>query len=144
MSDKKLVIDSLNISAPITLNVDAANQEEYLKSLENGVAHMAKTALPGDSGNVVIFGHSSYYRNKPGSYKTVFTKLNALKNGDIIKIVSSNGSVISYRMTSSIIVAPQDVSVIDQNNNKNELTLITCWPPKTTNQRYIVRAELTE
>ena len=142
VSDKKLVIDNLNISAPITLNVDGSNQEQYIKSLENGVAHMAKTAQPGENGNAVIFGHSSYYKSKPGSYKTVFAKLDGLKPGDIVKIVSGDGSAIQYRMTAFKIVPPEDVSVVVQDKNKSTLTLITCWPPKTTDKRYVVSAEL--
>ena len=138
---EKISIDKISISAPIILNIDGNNMQAYLTALEGGVAHMAKTALPGESGNSVIFGHSSYYKAKPGSYKTVFAKLNLLTAGDTIKVTRENKNY-SYKILETKIVKPEDISVVNQDKSKKQLTLITCWPPKTTTSRMVVVANL--
>lgn len=136
-----LVIPKIDVKAPINFNVDGNIMEEYMKSLETGVAHMAKTALPGEQGNSVIFGHSSYYANKPGNYKEIFSKLNELAEGDEV-IIESESSELSYKVTEKKIVAPEDISVVDQDTSTKKITLITCWPIKTTDQRLVIISEL--
>ncbi len=138
-----LEIEKIGISAPIILNVDGNDMENYLKTLENGVAHMNKTALPGAVGNSVIFGHSSYYRSKPGSYKTVFAPLDELSDDDLIKI-TFNENVFQYRVSEIKKIQPEETSVVEQNNSNHKLTLITCWPPTTTDQRLVIVANLVE
>lgn len=139
-TDNILLIPKINVSAPINLNVSGNIMEEYMKSLETGVAHMAKTALPGDYGNSVIFGHSSYYPNKPGDYKEIFSKLDDLTEGDIIKIENKQ-TQLTYKVTEKKIIDPKDISVVNQDTSNKKITLITCWPPKTTNNRLIVVAK---
>jgi sortase A len=139
--DVSINIASLSLSAPVVLNVDGNDKETYLAALENGVAHMKGTPLPGDPGNSVIFGHSSYYKDKPGNYKTIFATLNNLKVGDAIAIVRS-GNTLNFAVTAKNIVNPDDVNVVSQDNSKKELTLITCWPVNTTQQRLVITAEL--
>jgi len=136
-----LKIDKLGLQVPIILDVDGNNKEQYMKALEGGVAQMAKTALPGNSGNTVLFGHSSYYRNKPGSYKTIFAKLSNLSSGDKI-VIASNDKTLTYNINEVKTVSPSDVSVVNQNSSGSKLTLITCWPPQTTNERLVVAADL--
>lgn len=138
-----LKIDKTGTQAPIILNIDGNNMEEYMKALENGVAHMAKTALPGESGNAVIFGHSSYYKLKPGSYKTIFARLNRLSNGDQIQISSSDKTYI-YSISEIKKIQPENTEVVEQNAQEHKLTLITCWPPTSTSQRLVVVADLVQ
>lgn len=135
----RLVIPKINVLAPINLNIDGNVMEEYMKSLETGVAHMAKTTLPGEQGNSVIFGHSSYYADKPGDYKEIFSKLNELTEGDEIRI-ESESSQLSYKVAEKKIVDPKDISVVNQDLSAKKITLITCWPIKTTEKRLVVAA----
>ncbi len=79
-----LVIPSLNLDAPVIADVDGSNKEEYFKALENGVAHFKGTAKPGEGSNIFIFGHSSFYKNRPGNYKEIFKNLEQVKTGDEI------------------------------------------------------------
>lgn len=136
-----LIIDQLKISAPIILNVNGSDKKTYLAALVNGVAQMAGSALPGGSGNTVIFGHSSFWADKPGNYKTVFAHLNKLKRGDTISIKNGN-QVLNYSVAENKIVSPTDVSVINQDLSQHLLTLITCWPPGTIDQRLVVVAKM--
>jgi sortase A len=134
-----LKIDKLGIDTPIVLDVDGADEEEYNKSLENGVAHMKGTAKPGEDGNIVIFGHSSKNEKYHGDYGEIFAGLNNLETGDEIKIVDSEGNEINYKVESKDIVLPSDISVLDQ-NNRNRLTLLTCWPIGSNEKRLVIIA----
>lgn len=134
-----LIIPKIDVEVPINFNIDGNMMEEYMKSLETGVAHMAKTTLPGGQGNSVIFGHSSYYADKPGNYKEIFSKLNELSEGDEIRI-ESESLQLSYKVTEKKIVDPKDISVVNQDSSAKKITLITCWPIKTTEKRLVVAA----
>jgi LPXTG-site transpeptidase (sortase) family protein len=135
-----LEIKKLNITAPIILNVDGADQTTYFKALQSGVAQMKGTALPGEIGNVVVFGHSNFYLSDPGHYKQIFAHLDKLTINDPIQITHDN-QTFTYIVSATKLVDPTDVSVVQPTQNK-QLTLITCWPPGTTAQRLIVIADL--
>lgn len=138
-----LKIDKLNLSAPIIPNVDGNDKDGYDKALESGIAHLQGSALPGKAGNTFIFGHSSYYAWKPGSYKEIFKNLNDLETGDIITI-NSNALTYNYKVSDKKTVNPNDVAVADQNFSEKKLTLMTCWPIGSTAQRLVVVALLQE
>lgn len=134
----RLNVPKLGVNAPMINNVSGADEAIYLQAIEKGVAHFAGTPLPGEGGNTVIFGHSAYFKNKPGAYKEVFKSLDQLKAGDTVAI--SRGRLFwRYKVTESKIVEPDDLSVI-QAAGQPTLTLITCWPPGTIEKRYVVRA----
>lgn len=140
-ANNRIIIQKIDVSAPIIDNVDGNNMQTYMNALENGVAHLKKTSLPGDPGNTVIFGHSSYFKNKPGNYKTIFAKLNNLTIGATIQIKHQNKD-LAYKVFEKKIVRPEDVSVVSQDNTKRNLTLITCWPIGTTKERLVILASL--
>ena len=132
-------IDKLNVKAPIIPNVDGIDEVLYLKALEKGVAHYKGTPLPGNKGNSFIFGHSSYYANKPGSYKEIFKTLGDLKVGDEMKIVHGSETFV-YKIFVSKKVADDDGSVLDETKDE-VLTISTCWPPGTYAKRWIVQGK---
>lgn len=137
-----LQISKLDISVPIILNVDGTDKDAYFKALQNGIAQMSGTASPGEVGNVVIFGHSNFYEDDPGHYKKIFSTLDQLAIGDEIKIISK-GQTLIYIVSKTELVDPTDVSVIQATTNK-QLTLLTCWPPGTIDQRLVVIADLKD
>lgn len=132
-----LFIPSLNISAPVIPNVSGV-KKEYLKALENGLVHFKSTLLPGQGGNIVIFGHSSYYQDRPGNYKDIFKDLEKIKKGDIIKI-TLNSKKYLYKVSATYVVDPGEVKYLNP-SKEEKLTLITCIPPGTTRYRLIVIA----
>lgn len=102
------------------------------------------TALPGKSGNAVIFGHSVlpiFYN--PKNYLSIFSLLPTLKEEDQI-IVSYDGVTYRYEIESMFEVSPTDIQVLDQNKNDSFLTLVTCVPPGDPRKprRLIVRARV--
>ena len=85
--------------------------------LEAGPGHYPGTPLPGETGNVAIAGHRTTYLHP-------FYNLNELVPGDAIVIDTVQGEFL-YQMTSSQVVSPSDVSVVDDTTSP-QLTLTTC------------------
>jgi sortase A len=136
-TDFELSISKLNLTAPILLGVDPADKEKYNAELTKGVAHMNGTALPGEKGNVFIYGHSSSEIKSP--YDKIFAKLNDLTDGDKIEI-KYKGKKVSYTVSGKKIVEKDDMSVLEQTDERI-LTLMTCWPLGTSDKRLIVIAK---
>lgn len=131
-----LVIPKIGVDSPVLWNVSAQNT---LNALEKGVAHYQNTALPGETGNVFITGHSSYYLWSGGSYKQIFALLDKLEIGDKIYVNYQN-KVYGYEVIDKKTVKPEDLSVLNQGNDKT-LTLMTCVPVGTNLNRLIVTAK---
>ncbi|MDR2416199.1 MAG: sortase [Candidatus Peribacteria bacterium] len=58
--------------------------------LQNGVLHYPGSVKYGENGNAVIMGHSSYFNQDRGRYKTVFQAIIGLNQGDAIWIYQKN------------------------------------------------------
>ena len=139
-----LAIQTLNIRAPI-VEVAEKTEHAFQGALIQGVVRYPGTAPIGERGNSYLFGHSSDYPWKPGEYKTVFALLPHIVIGD--KIVASNdvGKSFVYTVTETKIVEPNDISVLDQYENKKKiLTIQTSYPIGTALKRFIVIAEIVK
>lgn len=124
------------------INVEKVNVSTEDTDLSKHLVHYPGTALPPDSGNSVIFGHSTLPQlfNK-NDYKTIFANLYKLKNGDVIE-TSVQGVLYKHTVYSITIVDPQDTQALSQTYDNSYLTLVTCTPPGTTWKRLIVKARL--
>ncbi len=121
----KVEVERLGVSVALVEGTDAA-------ALERAAGHIEGTALPGRIGNIGIAAHRD----------TFFRPLRNIHSGDVIQIVAPNDTY-RYRVTSTKIVKPDDVSVLMADGSE-VLTLVTCYPfyyvgPAPT--RFIVRAE---
>jgi sortase A len=103
------------------------------------VVHYPGTAEPGQNGNVVITGHSSYFVWDPGGFKDVFALLHEVNIGDKI-IVYHQQIPYSYQVYDKKVVMPDQVDVLTQ-AGENRLTLITCTPVGTNLKRLVVFAK---
>jgi len=138
-----LRIDRLGISAPVRY-VATSTEAVFQEALLDGVVHYPGTALPGEFGNVYIFGHSSDYRWSKGKYKTIFALLTEIKTGDDILLTNREGIPYHYIVTGTSIVSPTDTHVLDQQGRtKKLLTLQTSYPLGTALKRFLVLAELS-
>ena len=137
-----LWIESLDIQAPIVY-VEQTDEKVFQENLRNGVVHYPGTALPGQYGNVYIFGHSSDYPWARGDYKTVFALLPRIQVGEQIKLTDREGNLYTYIVTQTFVAEPSDTHLLSQyNNEKKMLTLQTSYPLGTALRRYMVIAEL--
>lgn len=137
-----LIIDKLKIEAPIIKSINE-KEKDIQEDLKNGVVLFPNTAMPGDFGNTVLFGHSSDYFWRDGNFKTIFSLLNQLNAEDEIKIIENNKELI-YKVTNKQIVSKNNKVILEQTENERRLTLITCWPIGTDLKRLAIEAELVE
>jgi sortase A len=113
----------------------AVNEGLDQKTLRRAAGHVPGTALPGDSGNVVIAAHRD----------TFFRGLRRIRPGDTIRLKTLDGAR-EYRVESTSIVWPSETEVMAP-TDRPTLTLVTCYPfyyIGSAPKRFIVRAELTQ
>ena len=103
--------------------------------LQRAVGHLTDTALPGESGNVVLAGHRD----------TFFRPLKRVRAGDAITLKTRDRD-FEYLVESTAVVPPSDIHVLEPTAG-HTLTLITCFPFSylgSAPDRFIVRARETE
>jgi sortase A len=102
-------------------------------TLSRAVGHIPGTALPGNIGNVGLAGHRD----------TFFRALRNIRSDDTIEVQTTAGTY-RYKVKSTRIVAPRDVSVLQASGGET-LTLVTCYPfyyVGSAPKRFIVHAAL--
>ena len=110
--------------------------------LTKSLIQYPQTALPGQLGNTVIFGHSVLPQFfSPKNYLTIFSTLYKLEQGDEI-ILRYDKSTYKYVVEEMYEVQPTDLSVLEQRYDNKTLTVITCSPPGTYLRRLVIRATL--
>ncbi len=116
----------------------SALEKQIQEALRYGVVHFPGTAMPGDKGNVVVTGHSSYFPWDPGRFKDVFALLHQVDVGDHV-IVYHEQKKYEYEVYEKKVVKPSQVDVLTQ-NGEDRLTLITCTPVGTDLNRLVLFA----
>lgn len=112
--------------------------------LDKSLIHYGGTALPGESGNAVIFGHSVLPQFfNPKDYMTIFSTLPTLEIGDDV-FIKYDGITYRYKVEDMTVRDPSDLAGLEQLYDDSYVTLITCVPPGTYWKRLNVRARLTE
>ena len=108
-----------------------------LDELEKGPGLFAGSVLPGQFGNAAVAGHRT-------SYGAPFGELDKLVPGDPIIYTTAQGE-FTYTVTSSEIVDPDRVDVVQTKDETEAVTtLVTCHPKWTSSKRLIVHASLSE
>jgi len=101
---------SYTISIP-KLNIKDASVVVGGEDLKKSLVHYPNTALPGQLGSGVIFGHSVLPQFfNPKSYLTIFSTLYQLKQGDEI-LVNYDNIDYKYIVDDMYEVAPSDLTV---------------------------------
>jgi sortase A len=119
----RLEIPRIGLSVVVFEGTDA-------KILGRGVGHLANTALPGQTGNVVLAAHRD----------TFFRGLQNIRKSDIIHVVTPNGKR-QYIVESMSVVNPEETEVLEATSGP-VLTLVTCYPFRYVGpapKRFIVR-----
>ena len=106
-----------------------------LTTLDRGPGHWPGTAMPGAVGNVVVGGHRTSH-DKP------FRNIDKLQPGDQVIFDTANGRYV-YAVTSTEIVTPDAIRIIDQTADKTA-TLFACHPIGSTRQRIVVHLALVD
>ncbi len=129
------------------LNVSNARVKVGGTDLDESLIAYPGTALPGDVGAPVIFGHSvlrAYYNPSEKNsrrYNSIFSTIMTLKAGDEI-FVTQDGVKYKYLVQEKTEVKPEDVYILKQNYSVKQLKLVTCTPEGTYLRRGVVTATL--
>ena len=138
---KKLNIKEYHLSIP-KLNIENALVKVGGTDLNKSLIHFLPKSLPGEIGNVAIFGHSTLPQlYKPNNYKSIFTYLHTLEKGDEIYVKVGSLKYV-YEVKEMFVVEPDQIEVLEQATDDSYITLITCTPPGTYWKRLIVKAKL--
>lgn len=125
-------IPKINVNLPIYHGTNES-------VLSEGAAHLPNTAFPvGGIGNhTVISAHTAY----PG--KVFFDDLPELENGDLIYI-NIIDETLTYKVCNINIVDPDNISFLQVDENRDLLSLVTCYPYAVNSHRLVVTAEHIE
>jgi LPXTG-site transpeptidase (sortase) family protein len=140
-TDYGIVIEKINANAKVVSQVDPANEKDYTKALQIGVAEAKGSTAPGESGNTFLFSHSTDAPWNIARFNAIFYLLRELEVGDKI-IIFYQGKRFDYLVFDKTIAKPGDVSFITNRYDRPVLTLQTCDPPGTLLNRLIIRAKL--
>jgi LPXTG-site transpeptidase (sortase) family protein len=115
-------------------------------SPDKTLGHYRGSALPGDTGNAFIYGHSvlPWFYN-PKNYKTIFSTLDELQIGDPI-LIKYQDKILTYKVEIKEVQPTVGVDPLAEYKpkylNDSTITLMTCWPAGTKAKRYLVKAVL--
>jgi len=121
-------IDKINLRLPVLNGASMAN-------MAVGAGLLEGTALPGTAGNTAIAAHRSR------AYGKMFNRLDEIAAGDLVT-VKDKDQTYQYEVYETLVVEPNDVSVLNSSKDEKTLTLITCTPIDTATHRLIIKAKM--
>jgi sortase A len=117
--------------------------------LNHSLIQYPGTALPGQPGTPVIFGHSvlrQFYNpieTNPRRYTSIFSYIMTLQKGDKI-FLTQDGVRYTYVVQSKSEVKPTDTYILSQRYDSRQLKLVTCVPEGTYLRRGVITAQLVK
>ena len=120
-------IPKINVYLPVQHGTGA-------DTLEKSVGHVVGTSLPvgGSSTHAVLSAHSGMARSK------LFSDIDQLEKGDVFYI-HVLGKVLAYEVDAINTVLPTDTSLLQIEDGKDLVTLVTCTPFGVNTHRLLVR-----
>jgi LPXTG-site transpeptidase (sortase) family protein len=142
--DFSIVIEKIDVNAPIVPNVSVTDENAYKEALKKGVASAISSDFPTSApSNVYLFAHSSLNFWELGKYATTFNLLRKLNYKDKIHIFYKQKDFV-YEVANKEVVKGWDMRPLTRPVIEPLLTLQTCDPPGTTINRFVVTAKLIE
>jgi len=137
-----IVIEKIDVNAPIVANVSVSDEKAYKNALKSGVAHAISSDYPTTApSNVYLFAHSSLNFWELGRYATTFNLLRKLNYKDKIHIFYDYKDFV-YEVENKEVLKGWNTRPLDRAVIEPILTLQTCDPPGTTLNRFVVTAKL--
>ena len=120
-------IPKINVYLPVQHGTDA-------DTLEKSVGHVVGTSLPvgGSSTHAVLSAHSGLVSSK------LFSDIDQLAVGDVFYI-HVLGDTLAYKADAIHTVLPTDTSLLQIEDGKDYVTLVTCTPFGVNTHRLLVR-----
>ena len=120
-------IPKINVYLPVQHGTEA-------DTLEKSVGHVVGTSLPvgGENTHAVLSAHSGMASSK------LFSDIDQLEKGDVFYI-HVLGEVLAYEVDAINTVLPTDTSLLQIEDGKDYVTLVTCTPFGVNTHRLLVR-----
>ena len=120
-------IPKINVYLPVQHGTDA-------DTLERAVGHVVGTSLPvgGSSTHAVLSAHSGMASSR------LFSDIDQLTEGDMFYI-HVLGDTLAYKVDAIHTVLPTDTSLLQIEDSKDYVTLVTCTPFGVNTHRLLVR-----
>lgn len=143
-SSNLLELPQFDIKAPI-LEVETSDSGIIYKKLKQGVVLYPGSDIPG-KGYSIIIGHSSQYPWESGRYKSVFSLLNQLEQGDRIYVFWDQKPLV-FEVRDKNIFLPwpkgtESTETIFPPSDEPTLILQSCWPVGVASKRVAVKTVL--
>lgn len=135
----RIIIPKIGVNASVVFP-DDTDINILNNALTKGVVHYPSSALPGQAGNVFLFGHSTGLKVVNNKSYAVFNRLSELKAGDVIRLRHEN-SEYWYKVLSTKIKKDDEAWVDLSPGKTRRLTLSTCRIFGAKEERYVVEAE---
>ncbi|MCL1880521.1 MAG: class C sortase [Actinomycetia bacterium] len=121
-------LPKINIELPIRLGANSEN-------MQKGAVHLTQTSYPigGASTNAVIAAHR-------GNLMNMFRHIDELQVGDEVKIINFRETLV-YQVVNIEIIDPHQIGAIKIQPGRDMVTLFSCHPVGTSQQRYLVQCE---
>lgn len=141
--DQEIFIPAIGVRVPLIAPV-YESQESIHATLNGGAVLYPDSADFGQYGNTVVLGHSFNFPWLDNEYTQIFSHLDKLEEGDLIRVVS-DGKIFKYVITGSQTVSVKEANhIVAQSTGTNTLHLLSCWPVGSSLYRIVVSAELIE
>jgi len=125
-------IPSIGVNVPILMS-PSLQDDDVLKTLDEGAALYPNGILPGRLGNTFISAHSTAAPWQ-GKYRFAFLRINEVKPGNVVH-VDYEGTRYTYRVTHKEIITPTPEYRVVSDRPVPTLTVMSCWPLWTSTKR---------
>lgn len=125
------------------LNPESLDMNDLDTALLDGVVRHPQSADFADTGNILIFGHSSYLPTVFNKNFQAFNGVQDLNWGDKITLYAEDNTEYTYRVNRVYKVKASE-TIIDNERGKAKLTIVTCNSFGSKDDRFIVEAVLVE
>ncbi len=109
----RVIIPSLKIDNNIYRAKITKGQWE---TTDKGISYLLSSPVPGAKGNSILYGHN---------WESLLGKLTAIKPGEKIEIIMSNGDKRTFIVQFTSVVNPNETHILSQTKD-NRITIYTC------------------
>ncbi len=137
-SPVRVVAEAIDLDVSVS-NPSSADVHVLDNALLKGAVRYPTTALLGEEGTMLLFGHSSYLPVVYNKAYKAFNNVQKLEKGDIVSVLSE-GTEYRYSVT-GVRVADAEEDVVELRTTGKYLVLVTCDSFTAKTSRFVVTAE---
>lgn len=136
----RLSIPAVGIDLPVQ-NPGTRDISALDALLKSGPVRYVDSAKLGESGNILIFAHSSHLPIVTNKMFQAFNKVPDLVAGDMIELTGRDGVRYLYSVQTVVRADTADGTTIDLSQSGKQLTLVTCDTLTGKSARFVLTAQ---